>query len=175
MELVRPSSKYKDSFIAAVEEFRAEEQTNSRIARYSRYDLSELRADFDAFVARQLSKSEGHNLPPGHVPMTEYWLVDGDQYIGGVNIRHRLTPHLTQIGGHIGYDIRPSMRGRGYGNAILQLSIPKARELGIDRILLTCDESNTASRKVIEKNGGVLENKAQDPETGIDKLRFWIN
>ena len=174
MKLVLPSTKYKDSFIAAAEEFRAESVKNTRIAAYDRYDISELKSNFGAFVERQLSKVEGHSLSPGFVPMTEYWLVDADEYIGRASVRHRLTPQLLEIGGHIGYDIRPSKRGKGYGNIVLQLAIPKARELGVDRILVTCDEHNVASRKVIEKNGGVLENKVPNPETGDNKLRYWI-
>jgi predicted acetyltransferase len=63
---------------------------------------------------------------------------------------------------------------QGYGSAMLELAIPKVRELGIDRILLTCNASNVGSRKIIEKNGGVLENEVIDTEKGTHKLRFWI-
>ena len=77
--------------------------------------------------------------------------------------------------GHIGYDIRPSKRKQGYGSKILELALPKAKELDIERVLLTCDETNTGSRRIIEKNGGVLENQVKNPETGVDKLRFWID
>ena len=107
-------------------------------------------------------------------PATTYWLVDNGEYIGGVSIRHELNEHLKNIGGHIGYDIRPSKRQQGYGTNVLALALPKAKELGISRVLVTCNVTNTASRKIIEKNGGVLENQVPDPETGIDKLRFWI-
>jgi len=79
-----------------------------------------------------------------------------------------------EVGGHIGYDIRPSKRKQGYGNKILELALPKTKELGIHKALLTCDEPNTGSQKIIERNGGVLENVVDNPETGIRKMRFWI-
>ena len=85
---------------------------------------------------------------------------------GLLTIRHRLTPSLLNLGGHIGYDIRPGARRRGHATAMLAAARPVARELGIDPVLITCDENNTGSRKVIEANGGVLE----DIRDG--KLRF---
>lgn len=172
MELLTPSRKYKDSFIEAVKEFQTEK--NSGGERYAELSVEELERDFDAYVEKEESHSLGQNLPEGYVPETTYWLVDRDEFIGRVSIRHQLTEHLKQIGGHIGYDIRPTKRGQGYGNKILELALPKAKELGIQKALLTCDETNTNSRKIIEKNGGVLENKVPNPETGIGKLRFWI-
>jgi len=94
--------------------------------------------------------------------------VEGDEYLGRLAIRHRLTPHLLEYGGHIGYDIRPSARRRGHATAMLGASLPWARELGIDPVLVTCDNDNVGSRKVIEGNGGVLEDRR-----GV-KLRFWV-
>jgi predicted acetyltransferase len=72
------------------------------------------------------------------------------------------------MGGHIGYDIRPSARRRGHATAMLAAALPVARSLGIGPALLTCDEDNTASRRVIEANGGVVEDKRGG------KLRYWI-
>lgn len=175
MELVLPSVDYKASYIAAVKEAQADSDTTDRTRWYKKFSVADLEKDFEACVQRRRDESEGRNLPEGYVPHTEYWLVDGGAYIGGVNIRHRLNEHLEKFGGHIGYDIRPSMRGKGYGSKILELALPKAKELGITRALVTCNADNTASRKIIEKNGGVYENTFYDAATGIDKLRFWID
>ncbi len=74
---------------------------------------------------------------------------------------------MREIGGHIGHDIRPSARRRGHATAMLAAALPVARSLGINPALLTCDENNIASRRVIEANGGVLE----DVRGG--QLRYW--
>lgn len=106
--------------------------------------------------------------PEGYVPATNLWWVNGDDYLGRIAIRHRLTPELCERGGHIGYDVRPSARRRGHASAMLRLALPVARSLGIASALLTCDIQNVASRKVIERNGGVLEDQRGD------KFRYWI-
>ncbi len=174
MKLVPPSPEFKESFIGAVKELQSETSTMTT-RRYRELSTPELEADFESFVGKERSHAQGKNQPEGYVPQSEFWLVDGGEYIGHVGIRHELNQHLKTIGGHVGYSIRPGKRGKGYGNKILELALPKAKELGIDRVLLTCDATNVVSRKIIEKNGGVLENQVPNPETGIDKLRFWID
>jgi predicted acetyltransferase len=175
MELVLPTEQYQDSFIAAVREFQAGGDTNERGKRYKQFIIADLEQHFAEFVEKELSHARGENLPEGYVPETTLWLIDNNEFIGRVGIRHTLTEHLLQVGGHIGYDIRPGMRMRGYGSKILGLALPYATKLGIDKVLVTCDTSNIGSRKIIERNGGVLENRISDPAKGIDKLRFWIS
>ncbi|OGG53430.1 hypothetical protein A2851_05665 [Candidatus Kaiserbacteria bacterium RIFCSPHIGHO2_01_FULL_53_29] len=175
MELVQPSAGYKNSFIGAVKEFQGDADYTHRNKWYRSLVIPELEADFDSFVERELSHSRGENLREGYVPYSTFWLVDGGEFVGQTNVRHRLNDHLMQIGGHIGYDIRPSERGKGYGNKILELALQKARELGIKRVTVTSDIRNVASRKIIEKNGGILENQIFNPEMGHDALRFWID
>ncbi|WP_020136186.1 GNAT family N-acetyltransferase [Streptomyces sp. 351MFTsu5.1] len=105
---------------------------------------------------------------PDRVPMTNLWYVQGDTFLGTLSIRHRLTLHLLELGGHIGYAVRPGARRRGHATAMLRAALPVCRQLGIERALITCDVTNTASRKVIEANGGEFEDRR-----GV-KLRFWI-
>jgi predicted acetyltransferase len=106
--------------------------------------------------------------PDGWVPCTNLWWTAGDEYLGRLAIRHRLTPWLLEQGGHIGYDVRPTARRLGHATAMLAAALPIARALGIDRVLVTCDADNVASKRTIEKNGGVFED-----QRGI-KLRYWI-
>lgn len=174
MELVEPSAEYKESFIEAVKEYKSEPETASTL-NYRNLSLRELEKDFDAFVESERSHARGQNLPEGYVPQTEFWLVDNGEYIGHSKVRQRLNEHLLQIGGHIGYDIRPSKRGRGYGNKILELALVKAREMGIGRARITCDVTNEPSRKIIERNGGEFDSALPNLETGVDKLRYWID
>ncbi|MBI5457040.1 GNAT family N-acetyltransferase [Candidatus Kaiserbacteria bacterium] len=166
-ELVVPSVEYRDSFLEAAKEYKAEGSV--------RFDFELAERDFPQFIKELNEHSLGLHMPEGYVPETMYWLIDGGEYIGQINIRHELNEHLRQIGGHIGYDIRSSKRNKGYGTAQLQLMLPKAKEMGLTRVLITCDVTNIGSRKIIESAGGVLENQAPNPDTGIDKLRFWVS
>jgi predicted acetyltransferase len=106
--------------------------------------------------------------PAGRVPGTTLWWIDGSEFLGRLAIRHRLTPALERRGGHIGYDVRPSARRKGHATAMLNAALPRARELGIQRALITCDTDNVGSRKVVVKNGGEFI----DEIDGI--YRFWV-
>lgn len=172
MQLILPSLEYKASFIQAVQEYQAE-QSDDRKDIYA-LKVEDLNRDFNGYLASLISESAGENLPDGYVPQTTYWLVDNGEFIGRVSLRHRLSEYLLKEGGHIGYDIRPTKRKHGYGKKILELALPRARQLGISEILVTCNETNIGSRKIIEANKGVLENVI---EVGADKprkMRYWI-
>ena len=106
--------------------------------------------------------------PVGHVPSTHLWWVDGERFLGRVQLRHRLSPFLRQLGGHIGYHVIPPARRQGHGTAMLAAALPVAAELGLECVLVTCDVTNRGSRRIIEANGGLL----QDQREG--KLRFWV-
>lgn len=170
MKLILPSEEYKESFIEAVKEYRAEGDMH----RYD-LDINFLENNFAKYVSQILAQANGESLPEGYVPQTTFWLVDNGEFIGRVSIRHTLTEELLKVGGHIGYDIRPSKRQKGYGKKILELALPKAKELGINRALVTCDETNIGSKKIIEANGGVLEDSYEQGDDKPRKLRYWIN
>ena len=129
---------------------------------------------FAAFAQNKIDQSHGIDLPSGFVPSTEFWLIDKDEFIGRTNIRHTLNDWLLQIGGHIGYWIRPSKRGKGYGKKILELALQEAKKLGISPVLVTCDITNKPSGKIIEANGGKLENIVPNGPDNPPKKRYWI-
>jgi len=170
-QLVLPSTDYQDSFLAALAEFQAEDLPN-----YNFRDLNveELRSNFGAYVEQVLSERQGLNLPLGYVPHTVWWLVKGPEYLGRVDIRHQLNEQLLKLGGHIGYSIRSSQRRKGYGTLALKLALEKARELGLHKVLVTCDIDNIGSNKIIQANGGVLENTVEAGEGNPPKNRYWI-
>jgi predicted acetyltransferase len=172
MQLILPPAKYKDSYLEALDEYF---QTDAA----DRLDIlsinpAALKKDFQSYVTHLHEESEGKHLPEGYVPQTTYWLVDGDEFIGRAGIRHTLSPELLKIGGHIGYDIRPSRRKMGYGKEILKLALPKAKAMGITKALVTCNETNIGSKKIIEANGGIFENREPQGNGLPDKLRYWI-
>jgi predicted acetyltransferase len=174
-ELATPTTRVQASFIAAMAEFRADGRGGrgdaTMLGREIREHASRWAepAAFSRYVRSLHDQArEASPRPPGHVPSTTLWWLAGDEFLGRITIRHRLTPGLREYGGHIGYDIRPAARRRGHATAMLAAALPVAGTLGIDPALITCDADNDGSRKVIEANGGVLEDKR-----GI-KLRYWV-
>jgi len=172
MQLVLPSSEYKESFLEAVKEYQ-KDKSNDRVDILF-LNTTLLKDDFQSYVDKLEDRSHGKNLPNGYVADTTYWLVDNNEFIGRVSLRHELTQNLLREGGHIGYDIRPSKRNNGYGKKALELALPKAKALGITKALITCDETNIGSKKIIEVNGGILENSISMGNGKPQKLRYWI-
>ncbi|BFH12995.1 GNAT family N-acetyltransferase [Paenibacillus melissococcoides] len=123
---------------------------------------------FRSYLKSYIQMSQGRRLPAHLVPQNVYWLYVQGWPVGIGKLRHALTDALRERGGHIGYAIRPEARQRGYGTIMLRLLLAEARRIGLREVLLTCDEDNTASRRVIEKNGGRLAGSAD----GICK--YWI-
>ena len=116
-------------------------------------------------------------LPSYYVPSYDYFAVDDDKFIGVVHIRIRLTDNLLRYGGHIGYGVNPKYWKMGYGKEILKLILQEYKDLiEEDKILITCDDDNIGSYKIIEANGGVLENKVENEDCGEKFLtrRYWI-
>lgn len=120
-------------------------------------------------------QERGVNLAPNHVPSTFLFAFDDERIVGRVSIRHRLNDFLLRAGGHIGYAVVPEFRRRGYATAILGLALGIAHDkLGIDRVLVTCDDDNVGSIRTIENNGGVLENIIRPPDVDKPTRRYWI-
>jgi len=103
------------------------------------------------------------------VPSTVFWYVSGEYYLGTLVVRHRLTPELTEVGGHVGYHVVAPWRRQGHATRMLAAGLAECRRLGISKALLTCDHDNEASRKVILSNGGEPDGQIQGED------RFWIS
>ncbi|NYT95878.1 GNAT family N-acetyltransferase [Salinispora sp. H7-4] len=174
-ELSPPTVRVHQSFIAAMAEFRTEgrggpedrSMIGSELREFSRHWSTP--AGFAAYVdwLRKQNLEESPR-PDGHVPSTTLWWIQDDAYLGRLAIRHRLTPSLRDFGGHIGYDVRPTARRRGHATAMLTAALPVAHHLDIASALVTCDVDNVASRKVIERNGGIFADQRSE------QLRFWV-
>jgi predicted acetyltransferase len=168
-QLVAPNVMFHSSWLEASAEFAGARQDGAGADGWSPADLENEEA-FGRFVTT-LVKDALPETPrkSGYVPCTYLWMVDGGTFLGSLAIRHELNDFLLNEGGHIGYSVRPSARRRGHAAEGLASALPLARGLGIDRVLLTCDEDNTGSRATIEKNGGVYE------DTRNGKRRYWID
>jgi predicted acetyltransferase len=173
--LVPPTVSVHSSFLAAMAEFRAEGRGGPDDATvighdHQTYDHTwHTEAGFAAYVADLLAQPrEDAPRPEGWVPSTTLWLIENDEYLGRIQLRHRLTDYLLRAGGHIGYDVRSTARRRGHATRMLQGILPLAQNLGIDPVLVICESDNVGSRRVIENRGGVIE----DERDG--RLRFWV-
>lgn len=170
-QLVLPTSTVHLSFLTAMDEFTAEAVSNTQTADWIQANhpgwlTSE---GFQEFVARLRADAlEDSPRPDTRVPCTTLWWVEGEEYLGRLAIRHRLNEFLANLGGHIGYDVRPSRRREGHATAMLRAALPHARALGIEEALVTCDHDNVGSIRVIESAGGVFEDQRQH------KLRYWV-
>jgi predicted acetyltransferase len=162
--LIAPAGELRSEFLSMAAEYSA--------AGEVRYDSAA--ADFDAYLRGLSDGARGVGLAPALVPHSTFWLAAGRRLIGRSVVRHYLSPELEDEGGHVGYDIRPSERRKGYGTLILRLTLAEARGLGLSRALLTCDTDNAGSARVIEKNGGTLESRGVSNRSGRPISRYWI-
>jgi predicted acetyltransferase len=169
MKLIDPTATLEASHASLVNEFRERDEP------LIPWIIGEPYGTFAEYVATLLRARDGVGLSAGFVPHSTFWLVDGAGEIVAVsNLRHELNETLRAHGGHIGYGVRPSVRGRGYATELLRLTLIEARRLGIERALVTCDKFNAASARVIEKNGGKLEDERFVPELNKTIGRYWI-
>lgn len=167
--LIEPSKEYKESFEKMVKDY----EKNGEEEYYNMHKVG--LDDFEAYVDKLLNNAKGINLPKDRVASSTYWLVNKNkEIVGCIRIRKELNSEiLRNIIGHIGYDISPSNRRRGYGELILKLGIEEAKKMNVIPLLITCKEDNYLSRKVIEKNGGVFESEILDSNDDIYR-RYWI-
>lgn len=167
IRLIEPNEKYLKSYIEAYDEY-----NDNHITTYAFDDAR----SYDIFEKYHTYKS-GRNLPPDRVGANYYWLVDDERhyFIGEISIRHELTDALLLYGGHIGYGIRYSEWNKSYGSLMLKLALEKAKKMGIKKVLLTCDDDNLASAKIMEKNDMELQDKVENTVDGqkIITRRYW--
>lgn len=170
MELVTPSLIFESEFAYFCDDFSKSDVEN---ADY----YVEGKSDFSKYVQRLSDEAKGINLPEGYVPCNHFWLVNSENVIlGAIRVRHNIeNEFLSFEAGHIGYDIAPSHRSQGHGKLMLKLALLKAKELGIPKVLLTADDDNIASRKVIEANGGEFEKIVMGKVFPNPLARYWVN
>ncbi|MDD2916995.1 MAG: GNAT family N-acetyltransferase [Candidatus Gracilibacteria bacterium] len=173
LELINPTEAHREDWENIMGEWnddRNESDNNRKRPRILFQDT------FDKFLAiveeLGLSNDEVRQMAKSSV----MFLVDsGENRVLGCSwIRHHIQFSLDALyNGHIGYGIRPSERGQGYATEILKLSLLEAKKIGLDKILIACDDTNVASARVIEKNGGVFE--SFNNEDGVKRRRYWID
>ncbi len=137
-----------------------------------RRNAGEFIRDLVEHERRTVALADGSKVP--RLPGPVFWIWDGE-FCGSINLRFvlgtlDLPPHIS---GHFGYAIVAWKRERGYATQALALLLPVAQELGLPRVLVTCDAGNIASRRIIEANGGIAAgSRAHPDQAGEHKLTF---
>lgn len=168
IRLVRPDPAYHRSWLEMVREFGGAHLDGAAIRPEAVASMADPET-FAAWVATKNAEERADTpVPDGWVHSTARWVLDGDEVVGSIHLRHELTDYLLEEGGHIGYSVRPSARRRGIATRALAMVLEECRARGIDPVLLTCDDANVASARVVEANGGVLE----DVRGGT--RRYWV-
>ena len=167
--LIDPSVDLENTYYDYIEDF------NSHSERIVPFTLR-FKESLPSIVQQLKNASKGIGLPDGHVPHSTFWLVkDSSRLLGVSNLRHKLTKEMEIVGGHIGYSVRPSERGKGYATLLLSLTLDKASEIGLNRVLVTCSKSNIASERVIQKNAGIFESEVSSHDGDLITRRYWIS
>ena len=167
--LVKPDLSYADEIIKYKEESLAESPIINGSAGLDRL------SSIEDWLEELNKRSCEDTVPKGLVPSSTYLGVrEKDNYIVGmIDIRHYLNEYLTQVGGNIGYGVRKTERNKGYAKQMLKLALEKCKDLKIKKVLITCDEDNIASEKVILSANAKLEDIRN--VDGENKKRFWID
>lgn len=170
-ELISPTARLRDSWLASRDEWGRDVHQDGAALRAD--DDVDSPAGFARWVARLAGQADT-SRPAGEsrVHASYWWITEGGTYLGAITLRHELNDVLLRAGGHIGYGIRPSARGRGLATWALRSVLARAPALGLRKVLVTCGDSNLASARAIEKAGGVLED-VRETELGLVR-RYWI-
>ncbi|MFX4286209.1 GNAT family N-acetyltransferase [Janibacter sp. G349] len=180
-QIVRPDARYQRSYLEALDEFdgahrdgdgmlelAADPTTGFAGHDFTREGLEDPEEFRRLVQARRADELPETPRPANFVPCTYLWIAEGDTYLGSISFRHELTDFLLEQGGHIGYSVRPSARRQGHASTALRQVLELAAEMGHERVLITCDEDNVASRATIEGAGGVYE------DSRVGKRRYWV-
>jgi predicted acetyltransferase len=167
INLVNPSVIYKQSFLELVADVK-----KSGYESYEQYAKAE--DNFDEFIEELMEIGGGVNIKVGWAPCTTYWLVSDLEVIGVIRIRHHVDNEKLQMAGHIGYEIVSQERIKGYGTNILELGLIKAKEMGLNEVLITCDAKNIGSKSIINKFNPAYIKTFVDDDSGNDVIQYKV-
>ena len=133
-------------------------------------------ADPYEFIAKCKNYESLETLPEGKVIATQFLFIrkSDSKIVGMIQVRHYFNEYLEKYAGHIGYSIRPTERRKGYGTEMLKMALPFCSSIGLDKVLVTCNDDNIGSEKIMLANGGEYESTVFEPEEGVNLKRYWI-
>jgi predicted acetyltransferase len=168
--LIRPTSEYASQIIEYRQEFLDAGDSMDGTGPLRRFENPE------EYIKICAEYEDTTTVPSHLVPATQFFFIrkSDNKLVGMIQIRHRFNDYLEKYAGHIGYSVRPSERRKGYAKEMLRMTLPFCREIGIDKVMITCVDGNSGSEKTILANGGVYEYTIHEPNENKDLKRFWI-
>ena len=168
--LIRPTSEYAGQLMEYRQEFLDAGDSMDGCGPLRRYESPE------EYIQLCRDYENPATVPAHLVPATQLLFIRkcDNRLVGMLQIRHCFNDYLEKYAGHIGYSVRPSERRKGYAKQMLKAALPFCREIGLDKVLISCIDGNIGSEKTILANGGVYESTVHEPDRNIDLKRFWI-
>lgn len=170
--MIKPTSEYTDDILKFRREIFASNDNDKFAGCYNLEEYSSV----DKWIKAINMIESIETCPKDKVPANVYIAVrsSDNRIVGMIDLRHHINhPILSLWGGHIGYSVRPDERKKGYGKEMLRQILHNCKQYGLNKVLITCDEDNFASEKIILANGGVFEhNVCVD---GVKIKRYWID
>lgn len=167
MKLILPTPKYIVSFLEMAEDLHQAGHWYDGVPE-------QLEKNFSIYLKKLEDAKIGANLAPGEVSNTEFWMLENENIVGRLRLNHTLSDPMKIRGGHIGYGVHSHFRGRGFATQALGLALDIAKHMGLHEVLITCDDSNANSIRVIEKNSGELKDKIVAPGRNIATRRYVV-
>ncbi len=168
--LMRPASEYASQIVEYRQEFLDAGDSMDGTGSLRRI------VDPEEYIKTCLDYENPLKVPSHLVPATQFFFIrkSDNKLVGMLNVRHHFNDYLEKYAGHIGYSVRPSERHKGYAKQMLKMALSFCREIGIEKVLITCKDGNIGSEKTILANGGVYESTVHEPNENKDMKRFWI-
>ena len=168
--LIRPTSEYASQIAQYRQEFLDAGDSMDGTGPLRRTSNPE------EYIQICLDHEDPLKVPSHLVPATQFFFIrkSDNKLVGMIQVRHHFNDYLEKYAGHIGYSVRPSERRKGYAKEMLRMVLPFCREIGIDKVMITCIDGNIGSEKTILANGGVYEYTIHEPNGNKDLKRFWI-
>lgn len=133
--------------------------------------------DMDAYIQICRDYEDPRTTPAHLVPATQFLFIRkcDNKLLGMLQVRHCFNDFLEKYAGHIGYSVIPSERRKGYAKEMLKMALPFCREIGMDKVLISCVDGNIGSERAILANGGIYEATVYEPNGGRSLKRFWLS
>ena len=169
--LVKPSSEYANQIIEYRQEFLNAGDSMDGTGPLRRFENPE------EYIKTCAEYEDPQTVPTHLVPATQFLFIrkSDNKLVGMIQVRQCFNDYLKKYAGHIGYSVRPSERRKGYAKEMLRITLPFCREIGLNKVLITCTDGNIGSEKTILANGGVYESTVHEPNENKNLKRFWIN